>query len=216
MSDDGDSGDEDDVPFGDLLDEIDRERSDDDAESPDGAADASATEPSDGVADDAEQEPDEDSVPPNDGDSATTGGDEADDAPFGDLLADIDRKRDAASDASADSIDGSADDLAEQAFSEETYDDVDSDELWDELTDDSASATDEEPAVDAEQEFADEEGTHVVPKRSFCEMCRHVSDPPEFRCTHDGTAIIEFVDTDHVRVSNCPIVEERRAESELE
>ena len=45
----------------------------------------------------------------------------------------------------------------------------------------------------------------VIPKSSFCQDCPHLTNPPEVRCTHEGTEILGFPDIDHVRVRNCPI-----------
>lgn len=50
----------------------------------------------------------------------------------------------------------------------------------------------------------------VVPKRSYCERCVHFSAPPDMACTNEGTEIVELVDTDHVHVVDCPVVERRR------
>ncbi|WP_336025024.1 hypothetical protein [Halobellus salinisoli] len=49
---------------------------------------------------------------------------------------------------------------------------------------------------------------HVVEKETYCQKCPHFADPPEFSCTHDGTEIVEVVDSERFRVRNCPIVEE--------
>jgi len=49
-----------------------------------------------------------------------------------------------------------------------------------------------------------------VSKHAFCETCEHFSGPPEIECGHGGTEILAFVDMETVRVSNCPIVAERR------
>lgn len=49
-----------------------------------------------------------------------------------------------------------------------------------------------------------------ISKHSFCEQCEHFSGPPEVRCTHDGTEILEFPDMETVRVVDCPVVAERR------
>ena len=78
---------------------------------------------------------------------------------------------------------------------------VDPDAVWQEL----ASAESRGSVGDAqERTYAD------VSKHSFCEGCEHFTDPPEVRCTHEGTEIIEFLDMETVRVVDCPIVAERR------
>ncbi|WP_049987990.1 hypothetical protein [Halobellus rufus] len=49
---------------------------------------------------------------------------------------------------------------------------------------------------------------HVVEKETYCQKCPHLADPPELACTHDGTEIVEVVDSERFRVRNCPMVEE--------
>jgi hypothetical protein len=63
-----------------------------------------------------------------------------------------------------------------------------------------------EPAGDDEGRRYDE-----VSKHTYCENCKWLSEPPEVSCTHEGTEIIEFLNTETVRLVNCPVVEERRA-----
>ncbi|MFB6117833.1 hypothetical protein [Halosegnis sp.] len=55
---------------------------------------------------------------------------------------------------------------------------------------------------------ADTEGV-VVPKSQYCERCDYFSEPPTVACTHEGTAIHELVNTDHLLVTDCPVVAER-------
>ena len=45
----------------------------------------------------------------------------------------------------------------------------------------------------------------TIPKET-CHGCPHVGDPPELRCTHDGTDILAMPDADHFRVADCPMV----------
>lgn len=52
------------------------------------------------------------------------------------------------------------------------------------------------------------DGEHVVDKREFCHRCTHFTEPPETACAHEGTEIVEVVDSDHFRVRNCPMVGE--------
>lgn len=66
--------------------------------------------------------------------------------------------------------------------------------------------------VDVEEDAS----VDVVSKRSFCERCQYFSEPPEVRCTHEGTEILEFVDSETVRLKNCPIVAGRRRSGKLE
>ncbi|MFB6165808.1 MAG: hypothetical protein ABEJ31_11675 [Haloarculaceae archaeon] len=81
------------------------------------------------------------------------------------------------------------------AFESVEVDDVDPDRVWDELTRGA-----EADAADGDRSVAD------VSKHSYCERCEHFSRPPEARCTHDGTEIVEFLDMDTVRVVECPVV----------
>lgn len=52
---------------------------------------------------------------------------------------------------------------------------------------------------DGAQEF-------VVPKDDYCEQCPHYRDPPDVGCSNEGTEIVEFEDMVHVRIRNCPVV----------
>jgi len=49
---------------------------------------------------------------------------------------------------------------------------------------------------------------HVVPKDKYCQSCPYLDDPPELVCTHEGTEIVEVVDSERFRVRNCPMVED--------
>lgn len=156
----------------------------------------------------------------------------AEDEPFADILDRIEGADDRDAGAPADAMgtgtadghepgpaDGQVPD-PEEAFSEETFEEVDRDELWEELEEESPSDEDTEPVTEDEPstgptvEEAGDGETHVVPKRSFCQSCEYLTDPPEFRCTAEGSEIVAFVDTDTVRVRNCPIVAQRRADEE--
>jgi len=68
----------------------------------------------------------------------------------------------------------------------------------------------------AEAERAAGADEHVVPKRGFCQRCPHFSAPPEATCTHEGTTIVEVVDTDHFRVRDCPVVDEEDVAADLD
>jgi len=59
-------------------------------------------------------------------------------------------------------------------------------------------------------EAASDEGVHerIVEKAKYCQGCEYFSAPPEVRCTHEGTEIVEMVDVAHFRVVDCPIVKE--------
>lgn len=95
-------------------------------------------------------------------------------------------------------------DAFDALFTEQSFEDVAGESIWEDVDDSNRSAY---GAVD---EVIDEgERTYVVSKRNFCEQCRHLSSPPAVACTHDGTEIREFVDKDHVRVHACPVVHDR-------
>lgn len=86
--------------------------------------------------------------------------------------------------------------------------DVDTDALGDDVF----AALDEEDATAAPGDATGVEPAAegvVVPKRSYCEGCPHFASPPEVACTNPGTTIHELVDTEHFRVSNCPVVVDR-------
>lgn len=96
-------------------------------------------------------------------------------------------------------------------FVEMAAEPIDESDLWTELT---AEAGDDGDGIGA-TEVPDERSEDVVPKASFCERCEYFSDPPTVGCTHEGTEILELVDTDHFRVLNCPVVERRRGVDEV-
>ena len=47
----------------------------------------------------------------------------------------------------------------------------------------------------------------IVPKSDYCQSCPYLDSPPELACTHEGTEIVEVVDTEQFRVRNCPMVD---------
>lgn len=51
--------------------------------------------------------------------------------------------------------------------------------------------------------------TVVVPASTYCRGCEYFDEPPEVRCTHSGTQIVELVDLNRFKVRNCPIVAQR-------
>lgn len=61
----------------------------------------------------------------------------------------------------------------------------------------------------------DVENEMVVPKRSYCEQCEFFADPPDVACDHPGTTIAELVDMTHFRVTDCPVVAQRKEVGEL-
>lgn len=145
--------------------------------------------------------PDADDAAPGDGpfddafslDPAAEDGSASDPAsPFDELATDV---------GGSGSADVDFDGLFEEMSTE--ADGIDADSVWEEL----------EGGIDEEEASGEE---HVVPTRAFCAQCDHVADPPDVRCTYEGSEIVEFIDKDNVRVRNCPIVAQRREVSEME
>jgi hypothetical protein len=96
----------------------------------------------------------------------------------------------------------------DEAFDDMAVDDVETDEVWSDVTE-----ADEEKNLPAETEPADQrvDGSSIaeVSKHDYCEGCEYFSEAPEIHCTHDGTEILDFLDMETVRLSDCPIVAER-------
>jgi hypothetical protein len=117
----------------------------------------------------------------------------------GDAFGDVDVSR-------GDPFEGS-----ETVFERVDVDSVDPDAVWDRFTE-SAERTDEpsQATLGGEAVPEDAPDTVTVPKRRFCQTCPYFTAPPETSCAHEGTEIRRFVGTDDVRVSNCPVVTERR------
>lgn len=115
----------------------------------------------------------------------------------------------------AEDVDGGAGEGGDP-FDEMDVGDVDTEEVWESFVDEESEAVNPKPGAEvspggsAAEVAADATaGTeHVVEKRSFCQRCRFLSDPPETRCTNEGTEIVAVVDSEHFRVRNCPMVGE--------
>lgn len=95
----------------------------------------------------------------------------------------------------------------DEAFRPERFEEIEGDSLWSALEADRPTVDAPEPTV----RTGDEADEHVVSKRLYCEGCEHFADPPAVQCDHPGTTIVEFVDSDHVRLRNCPVVASRLA-----
>ncbi|QLH84481.1 hypothetical protein [Halosimplex pelagicum] len=95
------------------------------------------------------------------------------------------------------------------AFERSGVEGIDPDEVWERLTAEPDAGDGDRDAVDAPSE-GEEDDVVTVSKHSYCEGCEYFSEPPDVACGHEGTDILAFVDVDSVRVSNCPVVEERR------
>jgi rubredoxin len=79
-------------------------------------------------------------------------------------------------------------------------------EIWESL---SRSEAEPETERRGQRRFAE------VSKHSYCESCEYFSEPPEIECGHEGTDIVEFLDSETVRVADCPIVTEREELAEI-
>lgn len=90
---------------------------------------------------------------------------------------------------------------AESAFERMDIQELDPDEVWESLADAQQRGS---VAGMEERSYAE------VSKHSFCERCEYFSAPPDVRCNHEGTEILEFVDMESVRVVDCPVVAERK------
>jgi hypothetical protein len=73
---------------------------------------------------------------------------------------------------------------------------------------DSLSGADPAPGVESVEDAGPEIREHVVPKKTYCQSCPYLDDPPALACTHEGTDIVEVVDSERFRVRNCPMVDE--------
>ncbi|WP_340098202.1 hypothetical protein [Salinibaculum salinum] len=93
------------------------------------------------------------------------------------------------------------DPFEDDVFEQMDVAELDPDEVWA-----SISEAEEEGSVTQRKERVYAE----VSKHSYCEQCEFFSDPPDVRCSHDGTEIMEFLDQTTVRVVDCPVVAERK------
>lgn len=166
---------------------------------------------------DAERSDDTPSVPDADGRSGDAESASGPTDPFEYMGGDVDDEHagqsvDVAGDAFGD-VDVSRGDPfegSESAFERVDVDSVDPDTVWERFTESAERTDDGHGTLGGEAVPADAPDTVEVPKRRFCQTCPHFSAPPEIECTHEGTEILTFVGSDEVRVTNCPVVEERR------
>lgn len=110
---------------------------------------------------------------------------QADREPLGELAERVRRRREDESTPAAD-----------DPFDEIEVAAVDPEAVWEAIESDSEATRGE--AAD---------GDRVVSKATYCQQCPYFTEPPEMRCTHEGTTIVELVDTERVRLRNCPMVE---------
>lgn len=85
---------------------------------------------------------------------------------------------------------------------------IDGEELLDDVIETPAepdTAVDSTSGVSGHSSAANED---ILNKRTYCQQCPYLSDPPNVSCEHENTDIIAVVDTDHFRVRGCPMVTE--------
>ncbi|WP_416840883.1 hypothetical protein [Haloferax sp. DFSO52] len=124
-----------------------------------------------------------------------------DEAPLSGLADRIDARRTTA-DATADERDA--------LFEEVRVTELESSEVWASLAQDDPDG-DDGVGVGAEAEPLDHTAgatDHIIPKSGFCQRCEFFGAPPVLSCDHEGTTIVEVVDSDSFRVRNCPFVED--------
>jgi hypothetical protein len=147
--------------------------------------------------------------PEADGAAADTDSETARDdaeAPLDDLAREVRARREA-----RESRGSSADDLPDDdLFESVDVGQVDDEAVWESFVE-GETDPEERVGLGAEAERVADPAEHVVPKRDFCQRCPHFAAPPETACTHDGTDIVEVIDTDSFRVRNCPVVEDEDA-----
>lgn len=95
---------------------------------------------------------------------------------------------------------------ADDPFDQMDVSELDGEAVWESLDDDEleagpGGATEHVGETEASPE-------HVVKKREYCQRCEYLSEPPEVSCGHDGTDIVEAVDSERFRVRDCPMVSE--------
>lgn len=102
------------------------------------------------------------------------------------------------------SLDATPGGTPEGLFEQRSFDELDSDRLWESIGSERTFDVEGRSPVSAG-------GDHIVPKRWYCERCEFFSEPPDAHCTHDGTSIVEFIGMEYVQVRECPVVAERLA-----
>lgn len=216
---------------GDPFADLDPQESDDPMDHPEGAARRDGRSSPDSGADPPGGDPDPDpfeyldddgpGVPDRSGDGPGEGGPAGVDAPAressgdpgGGAAGDADAPRGDPAFGDVDTSRGDPFESTDSAFEQAGVEGVDPDEVWERFTA-GADGTEPDAGVGPTAAHPDEDVV-VVSKHAFCEGCPHFTAPPDVACTHEGTEIIEFVGPEDVRVSNCPIVRERRELGEV-
>lgn len=117
------------------------------------------------------------------------------DGPLGELASDVARRR-------SETDDGS------DLFTNEEVGSIDSDAVWERV--EAKSEPDGSPTG------VTQDPERIVSKSSYCQGCEHFTAPPAVGCEHEGTDILELVDTEQFRVRNCPKVAEDERLGDLE
>ncbi|MFB6197800.1 MAG: hypothetical protein ABEI52_05950, partial [Halobacteriaceae archaeon] len=79
---------------------------------------------------------------------------------------------------------------------------IDTEDVWADLE----AGTSDEPITTGERvEGAEAGDVRIIPKRT-CHTCPYFGEPPDLHCNHEGTEIIEVVNSEEYKVSDCPMV----------
>jgi hypothetical protein len=90
----------------------------------------------------------------------------------------------------------------EPLFIEEDLTTVDREAVWADLL-----LADDDPEGLLDPSDVEDGGRYHIVSKGLCHRCEHFADPPELRCTHEGTTIHQAVDMEHYRVSECPMID---------
>jgi hypothetical protein len=181
--------DDEDVPLEDLAERLGLDEEDEDG---DDRADVPVDPPSPAGSEDPDTEREEAAA----ADASATAAE--DDEPLGDLA---ERVRARQADRAGEESPFEAMDVGE----------VEGEDLWSELFERDDGDVDRYVGVGGEAERVGGGAGYdefVVETATFCKRCPLLGPPPELHCTHEGTEILEVVDTEHFKVRECPMVEE--------
>ncbi len=149
-----------------------------------------------------------------------------DDAPLSDLANRVRRQprdrtsegpEDSAPDLEPEPSDDPPPESGDDPFDRMSVGEIDEETLWSSLGSDDAvgvgvdadplDGADPASGVDSVGDAGPGAAEHVVTKDTYCQSCPYLDEPPELACTHEGTEIVEVVDSERFRVRNCPMVE---------
>ncbi|WP_225741254.1 hypothetical protein [Halorussus halophilus] len=89
-----------------------------------------------------------------------------------------------------------------ESFESVEVEELDGEKLWALLADEDGETV---GVAAPREESEDDRDVRTIPKNT-CHGCPHFADPPEVACTHEGTSILELVETERFRVADCPMV----------